>query len=50
MNREDNLSLSHLSARDLTAEEVNAVHGGIRTLTLCTADPPDGDPGECGGH
>ena len=49
LNRDDNLALSHIRARDLTPEEAANVSGGVHTLTLCSVEPPDGDPGECGG-
>ncbi len=43
--------LSRTGARELTAEEIQNVVGGIRTTTVCSFDPktqqPDGDPGEC---
>ena len=51
---DQNRVLIRRGARDLTAEEVERVSGGIHTLTPCTAGPcstvKDGDAaiGECG--
>jgi len=53
MNDQDRV-LIRRGARDLTAEEVERVSGGIHTLTPCTNHPcstvKDGDSsiGECG--
>ncbi|MBZ5489790.1 MAG: hypothetical protein LAO76_02535 [Acidobacteriia bacterium] len=50
---DQNRVLIRKGARNLTAEEVDLVKGGINTLTACTADPDsrsaDGDAsiGEC---
>jgi hypothetical protein len=50
---DQNRVLIRKGARNLTAEEIDLVKGGITTLTACTADPDsrsaDGDAsiGEC---
>jgi len=50
---DDNRVLTRRGARDLSAEEMEIVSGGVRTLTACTIDPElrakDGDAaiGEC---
>ena len=50
---EKNRVLIRSGARDLTAEEMALVKGGMNTLTACTADPEsrsaDGDSsaGDC---
>jgi len=50
---DNNRVLTRRGARDLSAEEMEIVSGGLRTLTLCTIDAElraqDGDAriGEC---
>ena len=51
---DNNRVLARNCARELSAEEVDRVSGGLHTLTACTFDPElrskDGDagiPGEC---
>ncbi len=47
---QDNRVLARTQARDLSEAEIQAVAGGLRTLTVCTlvsSTVRDGDTGEC---
>jgi hypothetical protein len=49
-NTKETRVLSRQTAREVTQEEMGAVNGGVRTLTVCTFDEQfgkDGDVGEC---
>lgn len=49
--REDNRVLSRKNARELTAEEIGHVHGGIQTEAPCSVLPNgqvDGPALDCG--